>query len=165
MKCPYCQIIIDDDSRYCDQCGTHLMYCPSCGQAKKGSSCPRCGELLVSAEQYFSGSSAAKSPDIQPVASMPKMQTMRLEGEGLILELKEGEFGRKCSLFPELSRFPTVSSKHGRISKMGIFGWLIMDLGSTNGTYINGQRLDPQKQYELKSGMTLKIATLTFTVR
>ena len=28
MKCPYCQNIIDDDSRWCDQCGKELMFCP-----------------------------------------------------------------------------------------------------------------------------------------
>ena len=49
MKCPFCQGVIDDDSRYCDLCGKHLMFCPECRQPKKGTSCPRCGELLVSA--------------------------------------------------------------------------------------------------------------------
>ena len=53
MKCPFCQGVIDDDSRYCDLCGKHLMFCPECRQPKKGTSCPRCGELLISAEEFF----------------------------------------------------------------------------------------------------------------
>lgn len=36
MKCPFCQGVIDDDSRYCDLCGKHLMFCPECRQPKKG---------------------------------------------------------------------------------------------------------------------------------
>lgn len=53
MKCPFCQGVIDDDSRYCDLCGKHLMFCPECRQPKKGTSCPRCGELLISAEEFL----------------------------------------------------------------------------------------------------------------
>lgn len=200
MKCPYCQNLIDNDSRYCDQCGTQLMYCPSCGQAKKGSSCPRCGELLISGNEYFSNNAGAQLPGIQQPGAQPTpapqpapqpvpqpapqpapqpvqqpapqpvqqpiaSQTLRLEGEGLSLELKEGDFGRKCGPYPEFSRFPTVSGKHARITKVALIGWFITDLGSTNGTFINNQRLTPNLLYELKPGMTLKIATLIFTVR
>ena len=35
MKCPFCQGVIDDDSRYCDLCGKHLMFCPECRQPNK----------------------------------------------------------------------------------------------------------------------------------
>lgn len=52
MKCPFCQGVIDEDSRYCDLCGKHLMFCPECRQPRKGVSCPRCGEDLVSAEEF-----------------------------------------------------------------------------------------------------------------
>lgn len=61
MKCPFCQGVIDDDSRYCDLCGKHLMFCPECRQPKKGTSCPRCGELLISAEEFFGAKVAVNS--------------------------------------------------------------------------------------------------------
>ena len=35
MKCPFCQGVIDDDSRYCDLCGKHLMFCRSAGSPRK----------------------------------------------------------------------------------------------------------------------------------
>lgn len=191
MKCPYCQSIIEDDSRYCDQCGTQLMFCPSCGIPKKGSSCPRCGEVLIPGPQFFSGKAsapAAPAPTPAPApAPAPKPapapapvsavndafssalnsvnSTLWLEGEGMKLEVKAGEFGRKTGIYPEFGRVPTVSGRHGRIEKSGLFGWQIIDLGSTNGTFINGQRLEAGKAYELKQGMSVKIATLNFTVK
>lgn len=29
MKCPFCKAMIDDDSRYCDQCGKELHFAPN----------------------------------------------------------------------------------------------------------------------------------------
>ncbi len=55
MRCPYCQSDIDADSHFCDQCGKALNYCPSCKVAKKGTTCPKCGEILVTADKFFSG--------------------------------------------------------------------------------------------------------------
>lgn len=188
MKCPYCLSIIEDDSRYCDQCGTMLMFCPSCGVPKKGSSCPRCGEVLIPGAQFFSSNNVAPAPKPAP-APAPKPtptptpapasavdsafssalnsvnSTLWLEGEGMRLEIKEGEFGRKTGMYPEFGRIPTISGRHGRIEKSGLYGWNIYDLGSTNGTFINGQRLEAGKAYELKTGMLVKIATLKFIVK
>ena len=39
--------------------------------------------------------------------------------------------------------------------------WVIEDVGSTNGTYVNGARIQRQA---LKKGDRVKIATLEFTV-
>lgn len=91
--------------------------------------------------------------------------TLWLEGEGMRLEIKEGEFGRKTGMYPEFGRIPTISGRHGRIEKSGLYGWNIYDLGSTNGTFINGQRLEAGKAYELRTGMLVKIATLKFIVK
>ena len=146
MKCPFCQGMIDDDSRYCDLCGKHLMFCPECRQPKKGISCPRCGELLVSAEEFFMLDT-----------------TLTLKGEDLTLHVKEGEFGRKGGIFPELGSCKYVSGRHGKLAfENG--EWKICDLGSTNGTAIDGVKLEKDKCYALRKGQKLKIATLKFTV-
>ena len=42
MKCPYCQNIIDDDSRWCDQCGKELMFCPSCREPGRARAAEKC---------------------------------------------------------------------------------------------------------------------------
>ncbi len=41
---------------------------------------------------------------------------------------------------------------------------LIIDLGSYNGTYINGQKLMPEKPYPLRSGDELRLGRMVITV-
>ena len=184
MKCPFCQGVIDDDSRYCDLCGKHLMFCPECRQPKKGVSCPRCGELLISAEEFVAGhngnsseqSAAPKPVDSSGQAGQPKSNgpekidfsqifdaLLTLKGEGMTLYLKEGEFGRSGGIFPELGSCKYVSGHHGKLAFEGN-EWKICDLGSTNGTAIDGVKLEKGKWYTLHKGQKLKIATLKFTV-
>lgn len=182
MKCPFCQGVIDDDSRYCDLCGKHLMFCPECRQPKKGTSCPRCGELLVSAEEFFAAhnqgeasvQTAAPKSAGQAESAGPKPSEkidfsqifdalLTLKGEDMTLYVKEGEFGRSGGIFPELESCKYVSGRHGKLAfKDG--EWKICDLGSTNGTAIDGVRLEKDKWYTLRKGQKLKIATLKFTV-
>jgi type VI secretion system FHA domain protein len=49
-----------------------------------------------------------------------------------------------------------VSSKHARIEKGG-GAWRIVDLGSTNGTYLNERRLEAQTPTPLKNGDVISI--------
>lgn len=58
---------------------------------------------------------------------------------------------------------PNVSSQHAQlIWRQG--GWLIQDLDSRNGTYLNGQRLSARQRYPVRFGDAIQIAT-AFTVR
>ena len=50
--CPNCKEEIDDDSRYCDQCGQALLFCDRCGRVGIGRRCTHCGGLMVSYEEY-----------------------------------------------------------------------------------------------------------------
>ena len=83
-----------------------------------------------------------------------------LVGNGWRLILQEGPFGRTGGIWPELASCRYVSGNHGRISKTAA-GWQVEDCGSTNGTFVNGVRV--QKQI-LKRGDILRIATLDFTL-
>lgn len=54
IVCPYCRAEIDDRSKFCDQCGKELKFCPECKEPRTGTECPRCGEDLVPAKVFFS---------------------------------------------------------------------------------------------------------------
>lgn len=83
-----------------------------------------------------------------------------LVGNGWRLILHEGPFGRTGGIWPELASCRYVSGNHGRISKTAA-GWQVEDCGSTNGTFVNGVRVQKQT---LKRGDILRIATLDFTL-
>lgn len=54
-----------------------------------------------------------------------------------------------------------VSRYHVKIDKNGD-AYVISDLGSTNGTYINGRKLDPYKPQAVRRGDEIRIAACTF---
>ena len=59
-------------------------------------------------------------------------------------------------------RDPTVSRYHSQIRPDGQ-GYAIIDLGSVNGTFVNGQRLTSNMPRLLYSGDTFRIGDITFT--
>ena len=144
MKCPYCKEIIEDDSWFCDQCGKELKFCPECRQPKRGIECPACGADLVSAQSQ----------------ATPTL----LEGDGFRLTLKEGVFGRTTGIYPEFSNQIYISGRHGELRCQN-GQWQVRDLGSRNGTLLNGMKLVANGWYDLHLGDVLKIATTVLTVR
>lgn len=55
-----------------------------------------------------------------------------------------------------------VSSQHARIQKVEE-GWLLQDLNSTNGTYVDGARIGAP--VSIKSDMQIRIGKTTFELR
>lgn len=144
LTCPFCRAEVPDDSRFCDQCGKEFFFCPECGKPRRGTMCAACGAELVKA-----GSSEIM---------------LTLFGEGLSLTLKEGDFGRRGGIWPDLSTFQYISGTHGHIGRQGDL-WTITDLGSTNGTTVNGKPLTRNVPCTIKVGDTIGIATSTFIVK
>ena len=185
MKCPYCKATIDNDSYYCDQCGKEMRFCPDCCKPKQGTVCAACGADLISAKEYLSSSPSVKNateisplPQPQPqseaaaAVQQPPQSTLAvhsdgpttLVGNGWRLPLKAGVFGRSGGIYPEFKTQKYISGRHGEILHNSKGQWGITDLGSTNGTFIDGTRLEPNKASLLKKGQELTIATTKFMV-
>ena len=163
IQCPECRSMIPDDSAFCDQCGKELKWCPECKKPKRGTECPVCGSDLVPGRKYLASPSSSGEV-LPPQPTTASIQgPVALVGNGWRLILQQGEFGRSCGIWPELSTCPYVSGHHGFIEGHS-GGWKISDRGSTNGTFINGRKLATAEQYELKKGDRVRIATLDFTV-
>lgn len=56
-----------------------------------------------------------------------------------------------------------VSGRHAEL-RSGEHGWSVCDLGSTNGTRLNGQWLTPGQEYLLKNGDHIKVAQIDLVV-
>lgn len=153
IQCPECRNMIPDDSAFCDQCGKELKWCPECKRPKRGMECPVCGSDLVPGTRYFAAKKTAT--DVKPAVA--------LSGNGMRLILRAGAFGRRGGIWPELASCIYVSGNHGVIGG-GPSGWTITDSGSTNGTKVNGVKLEPGKAVVIKTGDIIRIATLEFTV-
>ena len=70
-----------------------------------------------------------------------------------VIELAEGtyEVGREAETAEICLPVPTVSSRHALIRLSGDDSLTLTDLGSTNGTYVNGKELDRNVEYVVKS--------------
>lgn len=153
ITCPYCREHIPDDCWYCDQCGHELMFCPECKAPKKGTSCPACGETLVNAELFYT----TQTNNSNTLDKASGKGTLYLNGMGIHQELIQGEFGRIGGAYPNFSELQYISRKHGKFEFMD-GKWYVMDLGSTNGTQLNGKPLVPNKFYHISSGDKITIA-------
>lgn len=58
-----------------------------------------------------------------------------------------------------------ISGTHARFQQNASGGWEIVDLGSLNGTFVNGVRLTPHQPASLKIGDTVVFYNLEFTVQ
>jgi hypothetical protein len=188
MQCPLCKEQIDDDSRYCDQCGEQIMVCKECGRPGKGKRCIFDGKEMVPAGSQptptpaattvqtativanpVQATTAPKPPPPPPpqsfAASSSSSDTVRFSGNGIVFEAKDGDvIGRKNGPFASMfAGQQTVSSTHCKVLKVS-GSWHIQDLGSTNGTFVQGNKLAPNAPYPMSSNTVIKVGTLEFVV-
>lgn len=71
--------------------------------------------------------------------------------------------GKDASVDANASFNKSISRIHCAVDKIdGKF--TVTDLGSTNGTFINGARLAPQVPYPIENGDILKLANTKFQI-
>ena len=162
MQCPSCKETIDDDSRYCDQCGEQILVCSVCGRPGKGKRCIFDGKELVPA----SGAASPVQPIQQSQGASSSGDKIKLTSQlhGIMIEAQDGDIIGKNGPFADVfGRFNYVSRTHCKIVKTAA-GWHIQDMGSTNYTFCNGTQLVPNALYPLSNGATVRIADVELTV-
>ena len=116
----------------------------------------------VSSSDPGLGETTLVMPTIPKLSTKPTLQIVGGEGEGttFALEQKTTVLGRgeDCDI---VINHPMVSRHHAKIVRVGP-SYYIHDLQSTNGTMVNGQRIDQhvlQSEDEIQIGMTLLLFT------
>lgn len=187
VKCPFCDKEIEKDSFYCDQCGQELKICPTHG-FKKGKICNECGTKLVEAKNAAGEFSAAPQPTspavaapAQPLGAAPEdapEKTVRpvavpAEPKCLVsgalnarLDLRDGAVvGRRTGDYTNVfAGQGYVSGSHARLQRNGAGQWEVVDLDSSNGTFLNGQKLAANQPCAFKIGDTIAFYDLKFIV-
>jgi len=85
-------------------------------------------------------------------------QNIKIEIKQKIFEVENQDiFGREAKGAEVLKDELTTSRKHIQF----IFDktWMIIDLNSTNGTYLNDEKITPNQRYPIKSGDIIKISS------
>ncbi len=115
-------------------------------------------------EEGRSGGSRGREPagGGQRVPAGASVTVLRGFYEGLEIPVESDWFviGRGRTADAVLAE-PTISRAHAAIAWNEVQGFYVEDLGSTNGTLVNGKRRDRQK---LKTGDEIQIGKLRFKV-
>ena len=175
MKCPnqICRQEIPGDSCFCDQCGVQLLRCGKCGFVSTGKFCGKCGGSMFTVEPPASQPLSAPSqalaepaPAATVIVSLPVKKICLCHAEGWNIEIANNDIlGRTNGPHAaQLGKFPVISSNHAKVTQQGN-EWFITDLNSTNKTFINGVKLEPNVPVKIKQNDAVILANIAFTVR
>jgi len=157
-ECPYCHHNEITGAFFCSHCGSRL------GVLNKLSYPP-----FVTSEPQPLPSELKHEPDKPPrvaleVLGAGKVLPVEMEGEATLGRYNDGQ-----PLIPDIDLTPFgaqqagVSRIHASII-MNINGIALVDLGSINGTFINGKKIEPNVDCPLKNGDIVSMADLKLQI-
>jgi hypothetical protein len=160
--CPVCKLASDADATICQYCGAPLK--------KDGTEAPTTRRV----DKSFEFTKELKEQIATSYTPPPKgLSLFLLTSSKPIALCMEQEFilGRGESLISEfvldLTEFDAitmgVSRRHAMI-KIIEDKYILTDLNSSNGTWLNGERLLPAKQHDLPSGAVIQLGRLKLVV-
>ncbi len=165
IKCPFCQTIHVDNTLFCSECGTYLL------EEEEIETSP----LDIAEKENAPFSFSARTPAPATEGTAPKSIRLSIGRNRRIIELplhKVAYIGRvdpASTIFPELDLTNDgaieygISRRHARILQQGNTV-VVEDLGSINGTFVNGERLAPYLPEVLQDGDTLLLGQLKIHV-
>ncbi|MFQ5575789.1 MAG: FHA domain-containing protein [Anaerolineae bacterium] len=165
IKCPFCQTTHVDNTLFCSECGTYLLEDDKRGTDPLGTS-----EIGWVGDTTEDPNAPASFQGTGPLAIRLKIGDRRREVEiPLNKAIHLGRLDPASDVFPEIDLTDDggpekgVSRRHARILKRE--GTVVIeDLGSINGTFINGKRLAPYLPETLSDGDSLQIGRLLIEV-
>lgn len=165
IKCPSCQKPHPENTLFCDECGAYLV-------SEDGiATDPLTVEDTNWVDRKAAAARAAAGKAGRPVTlSFLIVDQNRQIEFPLTKELNIGRLDAATATFPDLDLTSYgglekgVSRRHAKITRQGqeIF---IEDLGSVNGTLLNGKRLTPYLRHPLISGDEIQAGRLALRVR
>ena len=168
-ECPACGHRLGPDTRFCSQCGAYLS-----------PGAPLATEPLAEADLPASGADPwlhlinEHEHAILPATATALRFTIARTGRQVVLPFPIGEIdlGRSdpsCGIDPDvdLARdggfVEGVSRRHAKVTQAGN-RILVEDVGSTNGTFLNGKRIRPHLAYALREDDALQLGGLELRV-
>jgi len=166
-----------------------MIECPSCGRKHRPGTlfCSECGvylptggplrteplpeeELPISRANPWASEPVEEAGEAPPVSLCIKvLSTDRQIQLPATTEVHIGRLDAAHGIFPDLDLTPDggldggVSRRHCKIHRRGST-YLVEDVGSANGTFLDGQRLTPYLPHVLKDGDALQLGRIKLEV-
>ncbi len=166
IKCPFCQTPHVDGTLFCSECGTYLLEDDQRGTDPLGTS--EIGWVGDDSEDPNSVASISSAgPTTIKLVIGDRKRSIEIT---LDKALQMGRLDPSSDVFPEIDLADDdglgkgVSRRHARILKRE--GTVVAeDLGSINGTFINGKRLAPYLPETLSDGDHLQLGRLLIEIK
>ena len=162
IKCPYCKAKHPENTLFCDECGRYIV---ADHQEETNPMFP--------GVSWMEGEESGEAAEEDSTSPLGLRLTIPDSGRELNVPLTKGvNIGRldaASASFPDVDLTSEgglergISRRHAKITRRGreVF---IEDLGSLNGTFLNGKKLIPYFPHVLKSGDELQLGKLTLRV-
>lgn len=169
-----------------------MPICSECGHTNldNASICADCGAVLIDDNPqktlpvdetvFFQAASiresitnALESPEAVEAKTAENDVILYFPNDELLISIEDivilgRESGRGKTVI-DLTEFEGyrkgVSRKHAQIQRFANGELEIMDLGSSNGTFLNENQIDPNQYYPLSNGDWIRLGSLTMRVR
>ncbi len=165
IECPSCGHLHRPGTLFCSECGVYLLT----GGPLRTEPLPESDLPTTRADPWESGEKAGTSEAQREtmliiIPPSGRQLTLPAEGEAVIgrLDATRGVFPN-IDLTPEGGLEGGVSRRHARIHKQKA-QYFIEDLGSANGTFLNGQRLTPYLPHPLHDNDELQLGRVRIQV-
>jgi len=164
IKCPSCQKRHPENTLFCDECGAYLL-----AKGRKRTD-PLTMEDVAWMETDFPSPEEEGEDSSRPMTlRIWVVDSGRRVEFPLTKEISLGRLDAASATFPDIDLTTDgglekgVSRRHARITRHGgeVF---IEDLGSVNGTFLNGKRLTPYLPHSLRSGDEIQLGKLIIRV-
>ena len=161
IVCPECQYEHVTGAMFCAECGAQLDD----------------DDLITKAmtDEQITKELSAKAPRPEPVVPVTSWISLHLRDSGKILPLTSrnefilGRLTEDSPILPDIDLTPYrasaagVSRLHAVVKRKGN-RVMVVDLSSSNGTYINGRRIHPDMDEKLNHGDILALGTLQIQI-
>ena len=165
-----------------------MIVCPNCKHSNMAGSmfCNECGAQLAGADilttqnmdtgQMHETVPQQKHRSSQPAAvALNTWITLHLMDTGQVIPLNDrseftlGRISDGQPVMPDIDLSPYQAYAHGvsrlhAVIKQASHHVLVMDLGSVNGTYVNGRRLNPNMEQPVNNGDIISLGKLKMQV-
>ncbi len=178
LICPVCGAANIPGEVFCENCGASLISTPptpvSAGVATSmpaASAAPAIPAAAVELTPAAATTAPVAMPQPGTITAPPRPRLVVVEG-GSEIPLPPRDvvyIGREDAVsnsFPDIDTTPFggmdkgVSRRHAAIHHQANDGYILEDLGSVNGTYINRDRLDANEKRNLLPGDTINLGRL-----
>ena len=173
IQCPFCKAIVPHGTYYCPRCGNNIAN-QKCENEKKLYN-PLNEVQSVSQQNVQPVQQRRPQPAEVPIPhpdQLATLQSIKAKRNGVLVRNRTGE---QIRIEKDVFRIGkgtidndyyildngAISRSHAMFMAKGE-QWTIIDLNSTNGTYVNGSRIMPQSEVVLMNGSTVGLADEQF---